>query len=261
MKRASTSCVGPPVVERRDQRLHHRDGAVVGARVSPSSRGRAPRAGSSGSTSTSRRGRANAQTDSATLARRSWNLRSAGAVKTGFDPRMTSSSTWPASIAVDEIAQRRDLVHRVDFDRRRVGDRRPDVAERLVQLVRQVVHRRGLVLAGDDERAAAVRLQILGDGGEELLRARRSRTAAGTSRRARARRLRSRTRLQRQAVIRLRARERRRALDRVQPVHRLRARSAAAPRGRRPRPRGGARRSRARSGRSRRRTRGSRSRA
>ena len=83
------------------------------------------------------------------------NLRSAGAVKTGLPPRMTSTSTWPASMACDELAQRRGLVGRVDVDRRQVGHCRAGVAERLVDRVRERVDRRRLVLAGDDERAAA----------------------------------------------------------------------------------------------------------
>ena len=51
MNAASTSCAGRAVVERRDERLHQRDGAVERARVAPALERSAPRGRSSGSSS------------------------------------------------------------------------------------------------------------------------------------------------------------------------------------------------------------------
>ena len=61
----------------------------------------------------------------------------------------------------DELAQRGVLFGRHDLRRRLIAHRRADVAERLVDRVRERMHRRRLRLAGDDERRAAVRRQIL----------------------------------------------------------------------------------------------------
>ena len=74
----------------------------------------------------------------------------------------------PGVHRLHEIAQRRHLIGRVHFDRRRVRDRRPDVAERLVHRVRERMHRRRLIVAGDDEALAAARLQLLRDRGRPL---------------------------------------------------------------------------------------------
>ena len=56
-----------------------------------------------------------------------------------------------------------DLVARHGFGRRRVGHGLPGVAERLVHRVGQRVHASRLRIAGDDDRSAARRRQILGD--------------------------------------------------------------------------------------------------
>ena len=69
----------------------------------------------------------------------------------------------------DEIAQRVELIDRLGLDRSRVDDGLADVAERLVHRVRERVDRRRLTVAGDDEAAPAMRLQILGDGVDPLL--------------------------------------------------------------------------------------------
>ena len=76
----------------------------------------------------------------------------------------------------DELAQRLELIDRLGLDRLRVDDRPADVAERLVHRVRERVDGRRLAVAGDDEAASAVRLQILGDGRRSNCVARRSRT-------------------------------------------------------------------------------------
>ena len=108
--------------------------------------------------------------------RRPWpaspaNFRSAGAVKTGFaaedDEQLDLAGVHRRRRA--RAATRAGPIG-VDFDRSAVGDRRADVAERLVHRVRERVHRGRLVFAGDDERAAAMRLQVLGDGGHPLRR-------------------------------------------------------------------------------------------
>ena len=63
----------------------------------------------------------------------------------------------------DEIPKRVELIGRFRFDRLRVDDRLADVAKRLVDAVRQGVDGGRLAVAGDDEAAAAMRLQILSD--------------------------------------------------------------------------------------------------
>ena len=85
------------------------------------------------------------------------------------------------------------------------------------------VHRRRLIFAGDDERRAAMRLEILGDRRDP------GRLVAGIAARARdtdgrgdrARQGLDVGRTPGQPVIRLRAGQRGRALHRIQPVHRL----------------------------------------
>ena len=129
----------------------------------------------------------------------------------------------------DEIAQRRELIDRLGFDRVGVDDRLADVAERLVHRVRERVDDRRLAVAGDDEARSAVRLQILGDRGDPFdasaARRRAARTAAPHRRRSRRRSARATrfdlARLQRQPMIGARAGRGRHALDRVEPVHAL----------------------------------------
>ena len=70
-----------------------------------------------------------------------------------------------------------ELIDRLGFDRSRVDDRLADVAERLVHRVRERVDGRRLAVAGDDEAAPAMRLQILGDGVDRTSARRRTLTA------------------------------------------------------------------------------------
>ena len=70
-----------------------------------------------------------------------------------------------------------ELVDRLGLDRVGVDDGLADVAERVVHRVRERVDGGRLAVAGDDEAGAAVRREILRDGGDPL-RARRRRGAA-----------------------------------------------------------------------------------
>ena len=63
----------------------------------------------------------------------------------------------------DELAQGLELVHRRHFQRIGDGDGRADVAELLVEGHGQRVHGRRLVVAGNDDRRAAIRLQVFQD--------------------------------------------------------------------------------------------------
>jgi hypothetical protein len=130
----------------------------------------------------------------------------------------------------DQLVERGRLVGRLRLDGGAVGDRRADVAERLVHRVGQRVDRRRLVLAGDDGRPAAVRLEIARHRSDPLGHARGvgprhartlARGGAADRRRQLAREAFDLARAQRQAVIRLRAGQRRAALDDIQAVHLL----------------------------------------
>ena len=94
-------------VERRDQRLHDRDGPVVGPDVAPRSRGSALRECASGTAPrsrlrTDRRGRARRTFSSASA-----NFRSDGAVYTGLPPMISRKSTRAGVHLADELAQAR----------------------------------------------------------------------------------------------------------------------------------------------------------
>ena len=60
----------------------------------------------------------------------------------------------------DQIAKRGELVDRLGLDGIGVHDGGAGVAERVVHCVRESVHLRRLMIAGDDETAAAMREQI-----------------------------------------------------------------------------------------------------
>ncbi len=73
---------------------------------------------------------------------------------------MMSTSTRPAfmsatSSAIDAVPSAGDASSRGPY-----VTVVPDVSERLVHRAREGVHRRGLMIAGDDHRAALVRLQV-----------------------------------------------------------------------------------------------------
>ncbi len=123
-----------------------------------------------------------------------------------------------------KLGERRMLADRVRLDRRTVSHCRADVSERLVHRVRERVHGGRLIVAGHDNGPAAMRLQVLADGGDPLLgeRARRAGLSAARAPTAAARLLRESLdirRAQRQAVLGLDAGQRRRALNRVEPIH------------------------------------------
>ena len=115
-------------------------------------------------------------------------------------------------------------MHRLGRHRIGVDDRPADVAERVVQRVRQGVHAGRLVVTGDDDAGAAMRAEILGHRREPRAHT-RARGPSASAAGAELGRERPRERLdvgrgERQAVIGARARHRRHALDRVEPVHR-----------------------------------------
>ncbi len=133
----------------------------------------------------------------------------------------------------DQIAQPGQAFARVGLRRLRVDDGGADVAERGVHRVRQHVDSGRLAIAGDDQRAAAMRLQILDDlGGEAGRRLRRLAGGAGDTEPGgnRPRQGRNVARLQRQAVVGLRAGVGRNALGDVEPGHLRGARADPPPR-------------------------------
>ena len=68
-----------------------------------------------------------------------------------------------------QILQRSQLIHRIGFDRIGVEHRLADVAQLRVHDVRQRVHDRRLLLAGDHEAGALVVLQVARDRAEPLV--------------------------------------------------------------------------------------------
>ena len=121
----------------------------------------------------------------ATFLRPSLKFRSAGAVKTGLPPRMTRTSTRPAFMSADELRDRGGAIRRRAVEARAVRHRRADIAERLVHRARERMHRRRLTIAGDDRRAALVRLKIRRDRGDppaRLVGRRGARRRAGADR-------------------------------------------------------------------------------
>ena len=125
-----------------------------------------------------------------------------------------------------EVANRRELVGRVDLDGRDGCHRDAHVAQRLIDLPRQRVNGRRLIVARDDHRSSAMRLQILRDGGDPLvgcgIRQRRGPALSGANRaRERPRKGLDLRGAEGQPMIRFRAGQRRRALDGVEAVHLL----------------------------------------
>ena len=122
-----------------------------------------------------------------------------------------------------QIDERGGLILRRRFDRRAVAHRRADVAERLVDRVRDEVHGGRLVLAGDDERGAAMGLEILGDGGNPggvVTAGRGSRRGDADGGRQLPRETLDVGGAHGQPVVCLCPGERRRALHRIHPAHR-----------------------------------------
>ena len=173
-------------VERRDQRLDDRHGAVVGAHVAPRFEvvrlGDVPVAERRGLVLVADRG----ARERATFSIASANFRSdgRGVDRIGAEDeqerrRCRRSSRRPARAG--SPAGRSAALRRL-----RVDDRRADVAERRVHRVRQRVDDGRLAIAGDDQAAAARRLQILDDAADPALR-RLGQRAARRRRRRRAR--------------------------------------------------------------------------
>ena len=69
---------------------------------------------------------------------------------------------------LDQILQRGELIDRIGFDRVGVEHRFPDIAERRVHHVRQRMHDRRLVVAGDHQARALVALQVARHGPAHL---------------------------------------------------------------------------------------------
>ena len=75
----------------------------------------------------------------------------------------------------DEVTNRCELIDRFGLNRLRMENRGADVAECLIDRVRERVDLGRLMIAGEDDAPAAMRLEILGDGVQELVGSRRSR--------------------------------------------------------------------------------------
>ena len=119
------------------------------------------------------------------------------------------------------------LAHRLWLDGSTVGHRRADVAERLIDGVRERVYGGRLELARHDNRSAAMVLQVFGDGSQPFFSQGAGSggclSTAGAKRRSEtAREPFDVGRTDRQPVLRLRSGQRRRALDHVKPIHPLR---------------------------------------
>ena len=156
-----------PFVDRGDERLRDRDGAVVGAGVAPALERVRFRDDPVGQSTPFRRHGGRGRSTWPTLPSRSPNFRSAGAVKTGLPPRMTRISTCPASIACASSAMVPTLPAAPPFRYRpRRSPWSPAFPSVLVHRPRSGVHRRRLIVAGDDDRTSLVRQQILGERGD-----------------------------------------------------------------------------------------------
>ncbi len=120
-----------------------------------------------------------------------------------------------------QVDQRGMLILRRRFDRQPVGHRRADIAERLVHRMRHGMHRGRLILAGDDQRRAAMCLKILGYRGNpgRLLAGRATGVRHADRGRQCAREALDVRGPHRQPVIRLGPGQRRGALHRIEPVH------------------------------------------
>ncbi len=217
-KAASSSSLRERVVERRDQRLHERDGAVDGAQVAPALervRGRQVPVAALG-----RLVEVEAVMDAQRhLVERLGEVEVGGRVVDRVAARNHEHLDLAGPHLADERAQ-------VRVSRRggcllgelRVDDRRAHGAQRLVDRVRDRVHGRRLRFAGDHERPRAGAPQVGGERRDPGVRdaaldreTERPRPARGRSPRSRA--------AQRQAVVGGSAGRRRRALDHVEPVH------------------------------------------
>ena len=167
------------------------------------------------------------------LRRASPNLRSAGALKTGLPPSTTSRRTVPALRSWTRLSRPSISARPV---RERIGDddRRADVAQRVVDRVRDGMHRRGLTRADRHNPLAARGEQILhrgADKGVDVLRAERAGRAAldagknGTRDRVHL------TGLQRLAMVGHQSGRRRRRFGDVETVHLGPGAAHSAPRG------------------------------
>ena len=133
----------------------------------------------------------------------------------------------PFDLAGLHVVDQRDDI--LALDRRHgiyglgVNHRLADIAQRLVDGDGGQMHRRRLLLAGNDHAFAGVGLQVRGYGGEELARGAGGRLRTGPTRSDGGRQGRGKRSdiagLERQPVLGLEAGGAGRALDRVQPVH------------------------------------------
>ncbi len=81
---------------------------------------------------------------------------------------MIRNSTLPARMSATSSFNDCVLVHRIRGDGLGVDDRPADVAQRLVDCMRQRVHGGRLMIAGDHHARAAMALQIFYDRVQEL---------------------------------------------------------------------------------------------
>ena len=103
-----------------------------------------------------------------------------GRVVTGLPPNMISVSTFPASISSARTRSDSSWGSVDGENRRAVADGVAHVAERFVDRVDQRVHDRRLRVAGHDQRASRVALQVADACGEDTGRQRgRIRRAGG----------------------------------------------------------------------------------
>ena len=94
------------------------------------------------------------------LLKRCGEIQIRGCVVYGIAAENDQQFNLPRVQIVDQILERRELVHRIDFDRLDVGHRLAHVAERRVERVREGVDKWRLILANHNERGSAVRRQV-----------------------------------------------------------------------------------------------------
>ncbi len=82
--------------------------------------------------------------------------------------RITAKNQQEVDLAaahiLDKLSQRLEMIDRIELDRIGVGDRVADIAERLIDLVREDVHARRLLVARDHDARSLVAEEILDQG-------------------------------------------------------------------------------------------------
>ena len=216
------------LVERLDQRLHQRDGAVERSRIPPAFERMCLR----DVPVAERRGLVNVRRvidDERDFDEALGEAQVHGSGERRIAAHDHEQFDLPGLDGLREIGDCGRPPGRRGLDARAVEDRRPGVAERVVDRLGRRVHGVGLEFARDHHRPPLVRLEVLRDRRNPLgnlrrtrhaRRRRRCRGAAGHGRRELTRDALDLRRANRESMIRLGAGERRRALDGVEPVHR-----------------------------------------